>query len=285
MSLLKPHLAPWSALWLMLHSTSIFGLVEIEISPGEKVEQVCARLTTVRAGLCAEFKERLVHSKFERRPLFAQTSAARRPGSLEGLLAPGLYALKPEAIDTFIDLLYESSSRHVEFLETQLRTDDRLTAYELLTLASIVQKESVSGANLERVAAVFRNRLDKEMKLESCPSVEFALGFHRPFLYWKDLKIDSPYNTYLHRGLPPTPIATVSREAIQAAAGAADSEAIFLVFDWTTQTHAFTADLTKHQQNAARARENFVRIFGEKMMRKAFSQLYYEPFPATSSSR
>jgi UPF0755 protein len=70
-----------------------------------------------------------------------------------------------------------------------------------------VEKESVKKENFEEVASVFFNRMRTGQTLGSCPTVEYALGYHRPFLLESDVRIQSPYNVYRNKGLPPTPIA------------------------------------------------------------------------------
>lgn len=250
--------------------------MDFEILPGQKVSTICRRLDEVRVGLCDEIRD--LHPVI---PCGAEPPPdSRRPDAglrrLEGMLAPGTYALSPDDPAAFRAALQAASADHVRYLRDRLGDRTRST-YEMLTLASIVQKESVVGKNLPRVADVFVNRLDTRMRLQSCPTVEYALGFHRPYLLTRDVQVPSPYNTYIHKGLPPTPIGTVSREAMDAVVNPAGTDAVFLVFDWTTLDHAFAADLATHQENAKVARSSFVRMYGSRAMRIAYPDLYYEP--------
>jgi len=99
----------------------------------------------------------------------------------------------------------------------------QLTPYQQLILASIVEKEDIAGKNYDLVASVFLNRLTWGDCLASCPTVEYALGYHRAFLTRYDISIPSPYNVYLRKGLPPTPICFFSDRALQAVRNARQS--------------------------------------------------------------
>ncbi len=103
-------------------------------------------------------------------------------------------------------------------------------AYEALILASIVEKETGKIEERPLIASVFINRLNKGMKLQTDPTIVYALGDKFDGnLRAQDLKLNSPYNTYLNKGLPPTPIATPSKQAIHAVLNPADSKALFFV--------------------------------------------------------
>ncbi len=93
-----------------------------------------------------------------------------------------------------------------------------LTRHELVTLSSIIQAEAVLESEMPRISAVYHNRLKKGMRLEADPTVAYALGGVRRRLWYNDLKVESLYNTYLHKGLPPGPICSPGRAALEAAA-------------------------------------------------------------------
>jgi len=104
------------------------------------------------------------------------------------------------------------------------------TPYELLVAASIIEKESAIAQERKLIAGVMVNRLKKNMPLQMDPTVIYALGSaYRGKLSHNDLKIDSPYNSYRYRGLPPTPIAMIGKEAIDAAAHPEMSNYLYFV--------------------------------------------------------
>ncbi len=127
-------------------------------------------------------------------------------------------------------------------------------AYEALILASIVEKETGLASERPRIAGVFTTRLRRNMRLQTDPTVIYGIGSaYDGNIRERDLRTDTPYNTYTRGGLPPTPIALPSREAIQAATQPLETGDIFFVATGTGDgSHVFSATLEEH--NAAVAR-------------------------------
>ena len=129
---------------------------------------------------------------------------------------------------------------------------------DVVTLASIVQKETPKVSEMPLVASVYLNRLRKKMKLQADPTVVYAITDAlgdmegRPLLA-NHLKTESPYNTYVHYGMPPAPIANVGRDAIRAVLNPADTNYLFFVADGSGG-HAFARDLAEHNANCAKWR-------------------------------
>ncbi|MGN6549305.1 MAG: endolytic transglycosylase MltG [Pararhizobium sp.] len=130
---------------------------------------------------------------------------------------------------------------------------------DFVTLASIVEKETGKADERPMVASVFLNRLEKGMRLQSDPTVIYGVygGKGKPSgtpLYQSDLDKDTPYNTYLHKGLPPTPIANPGRAALEAVANPSKTDDLYFVADGTG-AHVFAASLKEHNANVRRWRE------------------------------
>ena len=116
---------------------------------------------------------------------------------------------------------------------------------DAITLASIIEKE---GTEKELIASVFINRLNKDMKLQSDPTVIYALGKNFDGdLRKKDLSFDSPYNTYRYKGLPPSPISIVSEESLKAALNPADTNYLYFV-SMGNGFHKFSKTLKEHNK-------------------------------------
>jgi UPF0755 protein len=129
-----------------------------------------------------------------------------------------------------------------------------LDVYQAVILASIIQRESVVSSEMPMIASVFLNRLRAGMKLDSDPTVQYALGYNHDKKTWwtnplslDDLKIDSPYNTYLYMGLPPGPISNPGLEALKAVAFPDESPYYyFRAACDNSGTHVFSVSFDEH---------------------------------------
>lgn len=185
----------------------------LEVPPGFTMAEIAARLEhVVSPKVQADFTDLLTSGKVR--------SPYEPPGSnsLEGLVAPGTYLLPPDLTAT--GLLTKMISRF-----TVMATSVGLTpttsfngpnAYQLVTISSVVEKEGYYVKNMPQVARVIFNRLANAMPLQMDSTVLYSLGQDGGKVTADTLKIDTPYNTYLHAGLPPTPICVVSLAALKA---------------------------------------------------------------------
>ncbi|AAM73439.1 MAG TPA: endolytic transglycosylase MltG [Chlorobaculum sp.] len=174
--------------------------------------------------------------------------------STEGYLFPGTYnfawASTPKEVITFL------TRRFRAFYSDSLKQEAKqagLDEHQLLTLASIVEAETPLDEEKPVIASVYLNRLKKNMRLQADPTVQYAIpGESRP-LHYKDLAIDSPYNTYRHAGLPPGPICNPGAASIRAVLSPANTG--YLYFVATGQGgHAFATTLAEHARNVQRYR-------------------------------
>ena len=172
--------------------------------------------------------------------------------SLEGLLFPDTYGIEDD--DTAESVLQEMLTQlEVVLSRYQLSTaPQNLNPYQLLIVASMIEREAKVAADRPKIAAVIYNRLAIDKRLEIDATVQYAVG--RTRLSARDLRSSSPYNTYIHAGLPPTPIAAPGEAAIQAALQPADGDWIYYVLSSKEGEHAFTSDYDQFQRLKAEAR-------------------------------
>ena len=135
----------------------------------------------------------------------------------------------------------------------QIDESVNLTPHEILTLASIIEKETGVEAERTLVSAVFHNRLRLGMPLQSDPTVIYGIKDFNGNLTRKDLHEPTPYNTYVIDGLPPGPIANPGRASLEAAAIPARTKDLYFVADGSGG-HMFSESYEQHQKNVARLR-------------------------------
>ena len=121
-----------------------------------------------------------------------------------------------------------------------------LSLNETVILASIVEREGKVDEERPLMSAVFHNRIDQGMMLQSCATVQFILGERKEVLTNKDTSTPSPYNTYIHQGLPPAPIASPGKASLIAAVNPADVDYLFFVLTGKDGTHTFTKTYDEH---------------------------------------
>jgi UPF0755 protein len=126
---------------------------------------------------------------------------------------------------------------------------------DIIILASIIEKEAVKPDERAVISSVFHNRLKKGIKLESCATVLYAMGIVKPHLTYEDIKFDSPYNTYIYAGLPPSPICNPGIESITAALYPADTDKLFFVASGDGG-HLFADGFKQHVENKKIANDN-----------------------------
>jgi UPF0755 protein len=173
-----------------------------------------------------------------------------RTASLEGYLFPDTYFMRPDATATqIVGLLLDTFERKVGATLRAASAERKVAIYDIVKLASIVEREARDRAESATIAGVYNNRLEIGMKLDADPTIQYALGEWRE-LSLQDLKLDSPYNTYLYAELPPTPIANPGAAAIEGAARPATHEYFYFVAKSDgTGGHAFATTLDEHEAN------------------------------------
>lgn len=174
---------------------------------------------------------------------------------VEGYLYPSTYPFYPLLTPEEVIRVMVTQALHVFRSEMALpgaRSD--LTLHQFVTLASIVEAETSSPTERPLIAAVFYNRLRKGMMLQSDPTVSYALGIRPERTYYKDLDVESPYNTYRNHGLPPGPICSPGRAAFHAVLFPAADSTTFYFVARGDGTHIFSKTWEEHLRAIAHVR-------------------------------
>ena len=173
-------------------------------------------------------------------------------GALEGYLFPDTYHF-PRFLDErrIVDRFLGQFAQTVVPLWRGAAAGRSL--HEVVTMASMIEREAKSAGDQGLIAGVLYNRLTRGWRLEVDATVLYALGGHKPVVTYGDLKVNSPYNTYLHAGLPPGPIANPGLGAIRAALHPARTDYLFYVAR-PDGSHAFSRTLSEHLANVRRFR-------------------------------
>lgn len=222
--------------------------ITLHILAGWRIEEVAAALPA--AG-------------FEIAPtafLQAANAAAHEFGGAEGFLLPGTYTLpRTASAEGVAQTLVQAFNAAIDEALRAGFARQGLTLYEAVTLASIVERESVVDAEMPLIASVYLNRWKIGMKLDADPTVQYAVGTADGRGWWAvpltyaDLQTNSPYNTYLYAGLPPTPIANPGLAALRAVAFPAQSPYFYFraACDGSGK-HVFAVTYEEHLANACR---------------------------------
>ncbi len=281
--------------WLKLEGEgSRFQAGEYELTPGMTREEIVAKLNegdtvaaqtikfTIPEGFTVpQIAERLAEKAGVDKEKFME--AANKPelwtGSiwtkglptnadlrypLEGYLFPDTYEMKAGSTETeVINRMLAELDRKLDQLPEDwlsVMEDRGLTVHQLLTIASLVEREVVADEERPIVASVIQNRLKKKMPLQIDATIQYLLDKQKERLLEVDLKVKSPYNTYLNQGLPPGPIAAPSLKSIEAALYPDQTDYLYYVTKKDgTNTHLFAETYSQHQKNIKLSEKNAVQ--------------------------
>lgn len=226
--------------------------VEIVIPEGITVIEIADRLSkkgiTSRDGFIKKAstwdslrEDQLKSLQLEEKKLKKGTKYA-----MEGILFPDTYFFEKQ-LDAE-EVIRQMTDRFIEKTHSiAIKTDQ--TPYEWITLASIIEKEALLNKEKPVIAGVFMNRIQDSKKLQSCSTVQYLLDKPKATLRRKDLKIKSPYNTYLNAGLPPGPIASPDLHSLKAAADPEEHDYYYFVAKQDgTWSHYFSKTYKEHRK-------------------------------------
>ena len=236
---ISPEDRPYRILWDLISGQKYYR--KMTVPEGFTIAQVAARMTRLGIGTMDENLALMSDSAFLRQLRVPSTS-------LEGYLFPNTcYFSRGSTSREVLEMMVSRFWRVVSPEWRSRLSAQGVTLNQGVTLASIVQKESGTRKEMPLIAGVFLNRLHNGMKLQSDPTVLYLLP-HRHHLRAGDLRINSPYNTYLHEGLPPTPIANPGAEALQAVVFPKDVPYLYFVSDGHGSATIFSRTLPEHDQ-------------------------------------
>lgn len=232
------------------NSQIIFSII-----PGWRMEEVAQAVgNNPLFGFTSDDFLRVVSAGAPVDPAFAERVGLPAGASLEGFLFPNTYSLPPDiTAEGLRDTLLEEFIREIEAagIETSAKN---MSIFEIVTLASIVQREAVHMDEGAKIAGVYVNRLNMGMRLDADPTVQYPLG--TPGDWWTQItqadyrNTISPYNTYLNFGLPPGPIANPSLAAIRAAANPEPTSFVYFRAECSgSGYHRFALTFEEHLAN------------------------------------
>lgn len=215
------------------------NVVKVTIPEGFSVEQIATLLED--KGVIT--KEDFIKSIKEYNTPGYIKEDSNRKYALEGFLFPDTYQLlkKMNGKDV-IEKMNKNFDTVIKGIEKQINKEIKTEDIDkIVTMASIIEKEAEKGTERPVVASVFYNRLKIKMQLQSCATVEYALGVHKTIYTYDDLAVKSPYNTYLVKELPTGPICNPGKDSILAAVSPSSTDYLYFVskFDGSG-THFFT---------------------------------------------
>ncbi len=173
--------------------------------------------------------------------------------NLQGYLFPDTYYFYKDstAEDIVKKMLDNFGEKMTEDLKEEIEKQDK-TVFEIITMASILEREVRTYEDMRIVSGIFWKRVENNYPLESCATIAYILGKDKWRYSYEDTRIESPYNTYINIGLPPSPINNPGLSAIKAAIYPEDSDYNFFLSDPETGKTIFSKTLEEHNQNKVR---------------------------------
>lgn len=220
--------------------------VKFTIPEGFELKQIADKLASIDLINRDEFMSLTSNTdNFDKEYVFLQQLP--EGSTLEGYLYPSTYEVFEDATEE--DIIKKMLNTFKEKYTDELKEKGNklgMNTHEIVTLASIIEREAVLEQERPIMSGVFHNRLNVAMPLQSCATIQYALGERKPVLSNADVRIESNYNTYINAGLPPAPISSPRIESIQAAVEPADVDYLFFVRTGDDGSHTFSKSYNQH---------------------------------------
>jgi UPF0755 protein len=221
----------------------------ITIPEGKTLRQVAGLLTDRNIAKSGEFM-----TAVERRPARYGLPFDVPRRNLEGYLMPDSYKFQKQTSERDLVKAMVKNWIDTAYLPNKAAFDAAgMTPDQIVIIASLIEREARVPQDRKLISSVIRNRLAKKMPLQIDATVIFALGRHKPVVTFKDLKVDSKYNTYKYPGLPPGPICSPGVASIEAALNPAKTDYLYYVAQ-ADGSHIFTRSLDEHNAAIAKVR-------------------------------
>lgn len=220
--------------------------IRFTIPEGYEIRQMAGKLSEESIVNKDRFLE-LVNDKSHFEDNYPFLKELNKGQNLEGFLFPSTYEIFTGSSEEEIisKMLTEFEKVYEKEIKPNMK-EKGLTLNEVITLASIVEREGKVDKERPIMSAVFYNRIEQGMRLQSCATVQYILGERKEKLSNEDTSTPSLYNTYIHEGLPPAPIASPGKVSLIAAVNPADVDYLFFVLTGSDGTHTFTKTYKEH---------------------------------------
>jgi UPF0755 protein len=223
----------------------------VTIPEGFTMFDIAKAIEDAKLGSAADF----LHIAQTRTELISDLAPQAK--SLEGYLFPNTYQFtRTQTLQEMAAIMvrqFRVVAQQVGLVSADAKTGTNTDVHRIITMASIIEKETAAPEERARIASVYFNRLEQRMALDADPSVIYAellMGKYQGSLHHDDMAVDSPYNTYRFPGLPPGPIGNPGRTALEAALHPEETKFLYFVADGTGH-HRFATTLAEHDRNIA----------------------------------
>lgn len=217
--------------------------VTVVIPEGYEISQIKEALESAGLSCAADFDAALDPSLYDYRFL---EGIPERNVKLEGYLFPATYKIPGSyTAEQVVNLMLKSFDEIFADEYYNRAAEMGKSVDEIITMASVVERETNTAGERAKVAGVFYNRINSGMKLQSCATVQYVLGEHKPVLSIADTKTDSPYNTYVYPGLPVGPICNPGEDCIRAALYPEETDAYYFCLSKSGE-HIFSTTYEDH---------------------------------------
>lgn len=242
----------------LLEAGSTMDYVDVTIPEGFVITQIAARLQRDADIPSDQFIRVAKHGA----PEFAITHPYLKGAysdSLEGFLFPQTYRVqRGEDATHVVEMMFDEFDRQIDNVDLTDATRRGLTLPQVVTVASMIERESKLAKDRPLVSSVIANRLAQKMNLEIDATIQYVLPVNKLRLSGADIRLDTPYNTYTHPGLPPGPICNPGLAALQAAAHPAQTAYLYYVLTGKDGSHTFTTN----KADFLKAKAKSIAVFG-----------------------